>query len=137
VRCKPKNPRRMAPASYEVIDGTHVIVVPMYTSNPNNGQTGNTRWAGIRRSKERRGQRSWMKTSLAGLFVPRTFRKVRLVRLAPSNGLDTGGLWAALKSPQDGVADHLGIDDGPSSPATWEMAQERSVGYGVRVELRP
>lgn len=132
---KPKSPRRMVPASYEVVGDTHVVVVPLYTSNPNNGQTGNTKWAGIAKSRQRKEQRGRVRFYLQAHRLPNTFRKVRIVRLAPSNGLDPGGLWAALKSPQDGVADHLGIDDGPKSPATWEMAQERSVGYGVRVEL--
>lgn len=117
-------------------DGTWVVTIPVYTYNPNNGSTGHTRWAGIQRSKARKTQRAQVGLYLMLNSVPKYFRGVRITRLAPSEGLDTGGLWAALKAPQDAVAEHLGIDDGPKSPATWEVAQERAKAYGVRVELR-
>lgn len=124
-------------ASYELHgDGTHVLTVPLYTYNPNNGATGHSRFAGIMRSQERKTQRAQVALYLALFKVPEHFRGIRLVRLAPSSGLDTGGLWAALKAPQDEVAKHLGIDDGPKSPATWAMDQERSKAYGVRIELK-
>lgn len=124
-------------ASFEVRDdGTWVIEIPVYTHNPNNGATGNTKWAGIMKSKERKMQRAQVGLYLMLNSVPKHFRGVRMTRMAPSEGLDTGGLWAAMKAPQDAVAEHLGIDDGPKSPATWEMDQERNKAYGVRVELR-
>lgn len=124
-------------ASYEIReDGTHVLTVPVHTYNPNNGQTGNSRKAGVFKTNARKAQRAMVGIYLNLNSVPRHFRGVRLVRLAPSTGLDTGGLWAALKAPQDEVAKHLGVDDGPDSPASWDMDQEHSEGYGVRVELR-
>lgn len=117
-------------------DGTHVLTVPVFTSNPNNGQTGHTKFAGAQKSRDRKLQRAQVGFYLHLNSVPRHFRGVRLVRLAPSNpGLDTGGLWAALKGPQDEVAKHLGVDDGPNSEASWEMDSEFSPAYGVRVEL--
>lgn len=130
--------RPLVSASYEVRpDGTHALTVPVYTYNPNNGTTGHSRAASIHKSDERKAQRAQVGIYLRLNEVPRHFRGVRLVRLAPSNpGLDTGGLWAALKAPQDEVAKHLSIDDGPCSPASWEMASEQSKAYGVRVELR-
>jgi hypothetical protein len=124
-------------AAYEVLeDGTHVVTIPVRTTNPNNGATGHSRFAGIMRSAERKTQRAQCAMYLRLFSVPRNFRGIRMTRLAPSSGLDTGGLWAALKAPQDEVAKHLGIDDGPKSQATWEMAQERNPAYGVRVEFR-
>lgn len=124
--------------SYEVLeDGTHVVVIPVHTRNFGNVQGPNSQIAGILRRREQTAQRVQCKAILAKYDVPTHFRGVRMVRLAPSNtGLDTGGIWNALKAPQDGVADHLGIDDGPRSPATWVMDQEYSKAYGVRVELK-
>ena len=139
----PKKRRRSTPhplvlASYNVReDGTHVLTVPVYTFNPNNGPNGETAFAAKQKSRNRKVQRAMVGIHLSLNEVPRYFRGVRLVRLAPSNpGLDTGGLWAALKSPQDEVAKHLGIGDGPNSPASWELAQEFSRAYGVRIELQ-
>lgn len=136
--CRPwaKSHPLVAAEYYVRTDCTYVLVVPLYTYNPNNGATGHSRFAGVMRSRERKTQRAQVALYLRLNSVPHGFRGIRLVRLAPSEGLDTGGLWAALKAPQDEVAKHLGIDDGPKSPATWAMDQERAKAYGVRIELR-
>jgi hypothetical protein len=120
---------------FEVLpDGAHAVTIPVHTRNMANLQTGNSRIAGIMRKRERAKQRATVQPHLFGIGI--SFRSVTLVRLAPSSGLDTGGLWNALKAVQDEVAAHLGVDDGPKSPASWVMKQERSKAYGVRVELR-
>jgi hypothetical protein len=115
-------------------DGAHAVTVPVHTRNHANSQTPNSRGAAIMRARERAAQREVVAKHLFGIGV--SFRGVTLVRLAPSTGLDTGGLWNALKAAQDEVASHLGVDDGPKSAATWRMEQERSKEYGVRVVLR-
>ena len=124
----------VAPDFRVLPDGAHSVTVGVYTRNQANLQTGNSKVAGILRKNERAKQREKV---LAGLFcIGVSFRDVLLVRLAPSSGLDTGGLWYALKAAQDAVAEHLGIDDGPKSPASWRMEQEYAKAYGVRIELR-
>lgn len=130
--------RSLAPASYDIlVDGTHVLVVPVFTENFSNGALGNSKGFAWRRANDKKTQRAMVGLHLTFNDVPRYFRGVKLVRLAPSPiGLDTGGLWSALKAPQDEVAKHLGIDDGPRSPASWELAQEFSPTYGVRIELQ-
>lgn len=122
---------------FEVLsDGAHAVTIPVHTRNMSNLQTGNSRVAGILRKDERERQRKAVQPHLFGIGI--SFRDVHMVRIAPpqSNGLDEGNLWNALKGVQDELAAHLGIDDGPSSPATWSVANERGSAYGVRVELR-
>jgi len=125
-------------ASHTVLDdGTHVLVAPVFTINYANQQTGNSRLAGILKRKEQTAQRAMVAFQLTLNEMPRDYRGVRIVRLAPSGvGLDTGGLWNALKAPQDAVAEYLGIDDSQKSPASWDLAQEYSKAYGVRIELK-
>lgn len=120
---------------FEVLaDGAHAVTIPVHTRNHANSQQPNSKIAGILRSKERAAQRKTVASGLFGIGI--SFRSVTIIRLAPSDGLDMGGLWLALKATQDAIADHLGIDDGPKSPASWAVGQERSKAYGVRVELR-
>lgn len=120
---------------FEVLpDGAHAITIPVHTRNHANIQMPNSRVGGIMRARERAKQRE---VFAKGLFcIGTSFRGVTMVRLAPSKGLDTCGLWVALKAVQDEIAAHLGIDDGPNSPASWDVDQERAEAYGVRVELR-
>ena len=118
-------------------DGTHVLVAPVHTRNFGNVQGPNSRVAAILRRQEQTKQRAMVGMHLSLNEVPTHFRGVRIVRLAPSPiGLDTGGIWNALKAPQDAVAEHLAIDDGPKSPASWDLDQEHNEAYGVRIELR-
>lgn len=120
---------------FEVLaDGAHAVTIPVHTRALVNLQTGNSKLFGIMRSREKKQQREAVGPHLFGIGI--SFRSVRMVRLAPSNGLDQGNLWNALKAVQDEIAAHLGIDDGPKSPASWAVGQERSKAYGVRVELR-
>jgi hypothetical protein len=120
---------------FEVLpDGAHAVTIPVHTRCLANLQTGNSRIAGVMRSREKKAQREAVRPCLFGIGI--SFRSVMMVRLAPSAGLDTGNLWNALKAVQDEIAAHLGIDDGPKSPASWAVGQERSQAYGVRVELR-
>jgi hypothetical protein len=60
---------------------------------------------------------------------------VRLVYVGPRE-LDYDGVWSAVKSMRDGVADALGIDDGDPR-VVWVPDHERGGvrEYGARVEI--
>jgi hypothetical protein len=60
---------------------------------------------------------------------------IRLTRIS-SRDLDTDNLAGSQKHVRDAIAEWLGVDDGPRGPVTWEYAQERGKGWGVRVEVR-
>lgn len=120
---------------FEVLtDGAHAVTIPVHTECFVNGSQGFSRGANFAAARAKKKQRETTAQFLFGVGV--SFRGVTLIRLAPSPGLDTGNLWNALKAVQDEIAAHLGIDDGPDSPATWDVGQERAEAYGVRVELR-
>lgn len=121
---------------FEVLpDGAHAVTMPIHTKPFANGSQGWSRKAGFAIAGEKKRQRKAAREYLFGVGI--SFRAIHMVRLAPSGGLDTGNLWNALKAVQDGIADHLEIDDGPKSPAVWTVGQEKTKGvYGVRVEFR-
>jgi hypothetical protein len=52
-----------------------------------------------------------------------------------SRALDDDNLRGALKAVRDSIAEWLGVDDGPTGPITWEYAQERGKGFGVRIDV--
>lgn len=140
----------VAPDAYRsVFDGTFNVVIPLYTKPECNGQTGNSRLAGIIRSGTRKTQRATVTrhliTAMSSQLLVEFFSgetptmkdaaSVRMTRLSPRK-LDTGNLWSALKATQDAVAAFLGVNDGPNSPVQWEVNQEVSKVYGVRVEFK-
>lgn len=137
---KPKKKRHkkhhaLVMPSFEVLaDGAHAVTIPVHTMCFVNGSQGWSRNAAFANARAKKAQREAVRPHLFGIGI--SFRNVLMVRLAPSAGLDTGNLWNALKAVQDEIAEHLGIDDGPKSPAAWSVGQERSKAYGVRVELR-
>ena len=100
-------------------DGAHAVWMPIHTKPFSNGSQGWSRKAGFAIAREKKRQRKAAAEFLFGIGI--SFRSIHMVRLAPSSGLDTGNLWNALKAVQDGIADHLGIDDGPKSPASWTV----------------
>lgn len=120
---------------------------PCKTTNPSNGATGNTKWAGIRRTNTRRAQRHQARMALLHALqcVPYAWGhtcstllpcKVLVRRVAPSNGLDPhDGLPQALKSIVDGLADALCLANDRDPRVTWEYDQRRGP-YGVEVEIR-
>lgn len=121
------------------------VIIPIKTTNPNNGQTGNTRLAAIIRGKQRKSQRAATALCIIAKWIQSPFWRpdmlpayVTVTRLAPSNGLDPhDGLGAALKGCIDGVADALGLKNDRDPRVKWKLMQERSKTYGVRVEIRP
>jgi len=134
-RKRHKKPHPLVLPKFEVLpDGAHAVTIPVYTECFVNGSQGFSKGATFAAARAKKEQRNALAHYFFGIGTQ--FRGVTLVRLAPSDGLDTGNLWNALKAVQDEVAAHLGIDDGPTSPATWEVENERAAAYGVRVELR-
>jgi hypothetical protein len=84
-----------------------------------------------RRVKAEREAVSWV---LLGKPRPPLPCVVRMVRIAPSNGMDDDGCVGALKSVRDGVASWLGVDDGRADLVTYVAHQERGP-WGVRIEV--
>lgn len=61
---------------------------------------------------------------------------VTLVRVGPSQGLDTDNLAGSLKAVRDEVARCLGVDDGLEAPVTWTYSQRRGP-WGVEIWIKP
>jgi len=124
------------------IMGTWKVCLAIRTSNPNNGATGNTRWAGIAKTRKRREQRLGTKNLLIALLGPRPPMlpvEVTVRRVAPSAGLDPhDGLGASLKSVIDGIADWLGLPKDRDPRVRWALDQRRGKPgeYAVDVEIR-
>jgi hypothetical protein len=116
------------------------FLIPVKTTNPNNGAIGNSRLAGILRAKTRKYQRS-----MAGVItLAHCYRIVSLpvivtvTRIAPSTGLDPhDGLGAALKGVIDGIADGLKLTNDRDDRVTWKLAQRRGPAghYSVSVTV--
>jgi len=70
-----------------------------------------------------------------GLTPPRLPLVVTIVRIGPK-ALDGDNLQGSAKGVRDEVARYLGVDDADTETrVTWRYAQEKSRGYGVRVEI--
>lgn len=99
------------------------------TTNPTNGATGNSKLAGIIRSRTRKKHRSFA-AQVAGLVLrSRSVAfpvQVTLCRVAPSGGLDPhDGLRASLKGVVDGLADALLLANDRDSRVEWKYDQRR------------
>ena len=84
-----------------------IVVLPLRTYNPLNGQSGNSRWAAIKRTGERKEQRSITRILVRAKTIdPSTMLPavVTLTRISAGR-MDDDGLAAALKSIRDGIAD--------------------------------
>lgn len=113
------------------------VAVAMRTTNPTNGQTGNSRLAGIIRSRERAQQRGRTLEALTLQRFDKTLPcTITLTRQAPSNGLDDDGLRPALKAVRDATADYLGLPSDRDPRVTWEYAQRRGP-YAVEIHHAP
>lgn len=114
------------------------FTIPIRTSNPNNGQTGNSKLAAIIRARTRATQRkaAWVRT-LAAVGLSPTFPcTVTVTRVAPSGGLDPhDGLGAALKGCIDGIADGLGLKNDRDARVTWILTQRRGPAGVYAVEV--
>ena len=114
------------------------FTIPVKTTNPNNGATGNSKLAAIIRARTRAAQRkaAWIRTLAAVGLSPRFPCVVTVTRVAPSDGLDPhDGLGAALKGCIDGIADGLGLKNDRDPRVTWVLAQRRGAAGAYSVEV--
>ena len=108
------------------------VTIPLRTTNPLNGSTGNSRVAAAIRSRKRAEHRAVARMAVSaelkrtpgsGVFT-RNWITVTLTRVSPGT-MDTDGLAASFKGIRDGIADAIGIDDGDPR-ITFKYAQEKS-----------
>lgn len=92
--------------------------VTVRTTNPLNGGTGNSRLAGVMRTRARRKHREAARFATITAIRERALRAadlvpcvVTLTRISPGT-MDTDGLAASQKGIRDGIADALGVNDG-------------------------
>lgn len=126
---------------------TLTFLVPVKTTNPNNGARGNSRWAAILRQKTEREQRQAGRLTALAAMLRAHVRAVDLVpcivtltRISAGKLDRHDGLPASQKRVVDGIADALGIDDGGPF-VEWKYDQV-SAGRGVfgtrvSIEKRP
>lgn len=117
-------------------------IVPVKTTNPNNGAQGFSRNAAFAKARRRKVQRTaaFLRVRSA---MPRTWLDappwplvVTVRRVAPSQGLDPhDGLGAALKGIIDGVADALGLKNDRDPRVTWRLEQRRGNPREYLVEV--
>lgn len=106
------------------------------TPNPLNGGTGNTKLAGIIKSRRRKLHRRNATHRTLAARPPELPLVVTVTRVAPSRGLDPhDGLGASLKGVIDGIADALGVDD-RDPRVIWRLEQRRGP-WAVEVRFMP
>ena len=85
------------------------------------------------RAREVRAERAAVRQVLPDVRVPMP-ATVQIVRVAPSAGVDDDNLAGCCKAVRDEVAAWLGVDDGPTGPVTWTVAQRRGP-WAVEIEI--
>lgn len=117
------------------------IALPLKTKNPLNSSAGFSKGATMAAARRRKSQRNTAALlTRAELNRHRAYPApwtITLVRIAPSRGLDSDGLHAALKSIRDGVADALGYcdDSDPAFEWRYEQRREKPGEYAVEVVI--
>lgn len=123
-----------------------LVRLPIRTRNPLNQPTGNTRVAGIMRSRARAQQRGATLLAVSAALRARGLDgvalapwRVTITRVSPGRLDPHDGLGAALKGVIDGIAEALGIDDGDERRVRFVPAQRkgRRGEHGVEVLLEP
>ena len=111
-----------------------VFVASRLKNHANGAQGGKGRQIAV--GRERKSDRAkTFAACRAGRVLPRFPVRVRMVRLGPQR-MDINGLWNALKSVMDGVADYFGPKD--ADPRyQWEVDQEITPPgcFGARIEF--
>lgn len=121
------------------MSGAVFAIVPVRTSNPNNGSAGWSRNAAFAKARRRKAERGAAHVRLlaAGAHMVTLPVTVTVTRVAPSDGLDPhDGLGAALKGCIDGVADALGLKNDRDPRVTWVLGQRRGKPKEYAVEVR-
>lgn len=92
------------------------------------------RWTKAARVKDQRKSAGWQTRAKVDHRELRHHQlTVKLMRVAPSAGLDDDNLRGALKAIRDGVADALGVDD-RDPRVEWKYDQRRGP-YAVEVTI--
>lgn len=107
------------------------VVLEIKTANASNVGNPNSRVAAIairrRETAHRQAARLAVVAGLNGRMLPgKAFLPARVTMTRISAGeLDDDGLCGSLKRIRDGIADALGIKDGPRDPAKWHYQQRK------------
>jgi len=110
----------------------HVHIDGLRLESPN--VTRNEAWGKRKRTVD--SQREWVFTkvmSVVGVNRPALPLVITIVRIGRGT-MDDDNLAGSAKAVRDSVALYLGVKDNDKR-LTWRYAQEKSRGYGVRVEL--
>lgn len=117
------------------------VQFPLHTKSENtNRRFGNPMARHHSTARERRDVRMFLDSQLprlrARLAEGPNFFRVTIVRIG-AGLLDSDNIHGALKAVRDEVAAWLGIDDGPTSPASWKVGQQKCPPgfWAVRVEI--
>ena len=119
-----------------------LVVLPLRTRNPLNQPTGNTRVAGIMRSRARAQQRGVARLAVAAALHARGLTGAQLVpvrvtvtRISAGRLDPHDGLGAACKGAIDGIAEALGIDDGDEARIRFVLRQRKGPPKHYAVEV--
>lgn len=115
------------------------LQLPIYATNPANGNKGKSWRAEHQRSKAQRDcTRNNMVNALHHWDIdPPSVKSVTLTRVSPGK-MDSDGLSSSLKAVRDGVAAALGVSDADwrDGSVQWQYAQDtEGRAYGVRVRV--
>ena len=101
-----------------------VILIATKTTNPLNGSHQHWRVKAAQRKKQRAAVIEAVKDlePWSGGFPV----SIKLVRAAPSNGLDDDSLPASMKAVRDQLTEWLGLDDDRTPMIKWSYDQRRS-----------
>lgn len=119
---------------------TWSALVLVKTTNPLNGSWGHWRGPAAKRKKQRQAAVAALieRSRVEPYEVPFPV-EIKLVRVAPSNGLDDDALPASLKAIRDGVTDWLGLEDDRTPLIRWTYDQYRGPQryYAVEIHIKP
>lgn len=118
-----------------------LVTLPIKTTNPLNGQTGNSRVASVIRSRARAEQHATAFMLVAAALKMRLDLRdgvdryvVTLTRVSAGT-MDTDGLAASQKGVRDGIAAALKIDDGDTHRLTFRYEQRKGPQKKHSVEV--
>jgi len=118
-----------------------IFILPIRTTNPLNNAQGFSKGATFAKARQRKQQRSIAEMATRVRVQGRMSMPivVTITRLAPSSGLDSDGLAAAMKSVRDGIADGLGLANDRDPRVRWVLDQRRTPRslWGVEIRIEP
>lgn len=119
---------------------TWTATIFVKTTNPLNGSWGHWRGPAAKRRKQRQAAVAALieRNRVEPYEIPFPV-EIKLVRVAPSNGLDDDALPASLKAIRDGVTDWLCLSDDRTPLIRWTYDQYRGPQkhYAVEIHIKP